>query len=999
MYKKVTVLLCLSMLVIGVVLGDAWAQQRTIEGTVTSADDGNPLPGVNISVKNTTIGTTTNLEGKYSLTVPDTSNTLVFSFVGYATQEESVNGRNVINVSLEPRSFQADDVVVVGYGTQKKSDLTGSVSSVGEEEISEIPTQSLSDALQGKVAGLNVTPANGRPGSQPTLRIRGVGTLNNADPLFVVDGQLLDDIEFLSPNDVQSVEVLKDASATAIYGSRGANGVVLITTKKGRTGDVQISIDSYAGFQRVNDKIDMTNAREFAILANESAANEGRPPVFENPEEVTQGTDWQEFAIDDGALITSHSISASGGSSDMTYNISTNYFKQSGVLRGSDFQRVNLRVNNEYFLSDNLDFGHNLTFTFNDSKDEPGGFINNALNADPTITPRNEDGEFTSGTLNGGQGNPAAALAFNNDEQFGFRATGNLFMEYDFLDNFTWRSTFGLDWERDEETVFVPEFFVDPLQQNQESDLTLTDTKETDWLNENTLRYTNDFGNHSVNALAGLTFQEFVQEQLGGTRINVPANDPSLFFLNAGETEGQTNFNTSFSWGVISYLFRVNYTFKDRYLFTGTMRRDGSSRFSSDNRWGNFPSVAAGWRLSEEPFMEDMDKISNLKLRFSWGQIGNDKIDTDAQFPVVTPNLTAVFGEDQNIEPGATITELASPNLRWEETEQLDIGFELGLLEDRFTADVDYYNRETEDILVRVPIPGSVGVAAFPLVNAATVENKGFDMNMQWRDQVGDFNYSVGFVGSTVNNEVLSLGQSRSEILDGNVRNLGLVTRTVVGSEIGAFWGWKQEGIFQTQEEIDNSPSRGIEQPGDIKIKDINGDGTINDDDKTFLGSPIPDFTYGINLDFGYKNFDVGLDFDGQLGNEIVNARKPARGFRQLNYEASFLDRWTGPGTSNTEPRVTESGHNFEVLDRFVEDGDFFRLRNVTIGYTLPGSMLEKLDMRNIRIYVRGTNVFTTTDFSGFTPQVGGGPVTATGIDRGVFPVSSQYTMGVNFDF
>lgn len=992
-------------------IGTAYAQQR-VQGTVTSADDGNPLPGVNITVKNTTIGTSTGTNGNYSLNVPDTSNVLVFSFIGFQTREVQINGRSRIDVALETQVYSpGEEIVVVGYGTQQKSDLTGSVSSVDAEEISQIPTSNLQDALQGKVAGVQITPSSGRPGSQPDVRIRGVGTLNNASPLYVVDGMLLDDISFINSKNIESVQVLKDASATAIYGSRGANGVIIVTTKSGREGAPQVTANSYYGVQRINNKIEVANAREFATLVNESTLNSdpNSPVVFQNPDQFGEGFDWQDFIYNDQAPIQNHQVTASGGSENFVYNISADYYKQDGAIRGSKFQRVSLRLNNEYFLSNFVNVGHNISFTFDDSKDEPGQIVNSALWADPTLTPRNEDGEFTNTNQNGGAGNPAASLFYNENDNFGFRAVGNAYIDINFLNYFSFRSSFGLDWDREEMTNFTPEFFVSPIQQNTQNRLRVEDEKRTNWLSENTLKYKRDLGDHGLDLLAGLTFQEFTSEDLGGSRTNLPSSDPALRFLGAGDEDSQTNFNGSFSWGIISYLFRANYNYDDRYLFTGTYRIDGSSRFSEKNRYGYFPSVAVGWRLSNEAFMQDVSYISNLKLRASWGRIGNDKIDTDAATPTVNSGLNAVFGEDENINSGATPTSLANTELKWEEAEQIDIGLELGLLESRLTAEVDWYRKETKDILTDPPIPGHVGAPA-PVVNAASVLNRGFDFNLGWQNSNRKFSYKIGFTGSTVHNEVLSLGQGKEEIFDGSVRNLGNTTRTVVGQPIGAFYGFKVIGVFQTPEEIADSPTRsGQVVPGDIRLADINGfdengeltgqpDGVINDADRTFLGSPVPDFLFGVNFSASYKSFDFSLSLDGQTGNQVLSARKAIRGFRILNYEESFLDRWTGPGTSNSEPRVTEAGRNY-VTDRFLEDGDFLRLRNIQLGYTLPVNITSALTVKNIRLYANATNVLTFTGYSGYNPQIGGGDVTETGIDEGVYPIASSYTFGIELSF
>ncbi|MDX1639392.1 MAG: SusC/RagA family TonB-linked outer membrane protein, partial [Balneolaceae bacterium] len=565
---------------------------ETISGQVTDANTGETLPGVNVLLKGTTTGTATDNQGNYELSVPSLQDTLVFSFIGYQTREVPISGRTTINVELSPQALTGEEPVVVGYGVQQKSDLTGSISSVDSDDIDKITTQSLTDALQGKVAGVHVTPTSGRPGSQPEIRIRGVGTLNNSSPLYVVDGMLLDDISFLSPQDVESIEVLKDASATAIYGSRGANGVVLISTKEGVSGAPQISVRTSYGLQRVNNKVDMVNARNYAMLANESAANEGRPQVFQDPDQFGEGTDWQDLMIDDNAPIQKYNISASGGTDQLTYNLSANFYDEKGVFRDADFRRLTFRANNEYFLSDNITFGHNLTLIRNDRKREPGDIVNQALRADPTVPVRNEKGEFANTTVNCGDINPVAAVHYNRNDNFQYRTTGTAYLEIDFLENFRFKSNFGYDWGRDEQKDFNPEFFVSSIQNNQNSSLSVREERRTNWLAENTLSYINDFGPHRIDAVAGVTFQEDEVELIGGGRQKLPGEDRIFWYLNAGDADSQTNFNSSESWGMISYLARVYYVYDDRYLLTGTFRRDGSSKFAERHQWGTFPSVA-----------------------------------------------------------------------------------------------------------------------------------------------------------------------------------------------------------------------------------------------------------------------------------------------------------------------------------------------------------------------------------------------------------------------
>ncbi|WP_226388697.1 SusC/RagA family TonB-linked outer membrane protein [Penaeicola halotolerans] len=991
--KRLSVVMLLFMMMLSSVVAMA---QVNVTGQVIGSD-GEPIPGVNIREKGTNNGATTDLDGQYRLNVKDGSSILVFTFIGFTTVEETVGNRSTINITLREDLELLEEVVVVGYGTQRKSDLTGSISSVKAEEITRIPTPSVEQALQGRVSGVNVTANSGAPGAGSTVRIRGIGTLNNANPLFVVDGMLLDDINFINPNDVESVEVLKDASATAIYGSRGANGVIIVTTKSGRAGqDNIITFDSYYGVQSLAKKIDLVNANQFATLYNELQQNVGQPPLYD-PNQFGEGTDWQD-EIFQTAPISSYNIGARGGSDKMTYNLNFNYFSQEGIVKESQFDRFTLRLNNSYKMSENVTFGHNMSLIYTTRQDAPG-VISNAYQAYPTISPRNPDGSYSDTSP---VGNPLASFEYNsNNENLGYRAVGNAYMDIKLLKNFSFRSSFGLDFSNGQSRNFTPVYFVSPLQQNLNNSLNVSSFRTINVLWENTLTYDKEWGDHRLNVLAGITTQDFYTENIGGSRLNLPSNDPALWYLSAGDAATQTNFNGAGDWSMISYLARANYTFKDKYLLTATLRADGSSRFGRENRYGYFPSIAAGWRLIEEGFLQQSNFLSDLKIRSSYGVIGNDRIGNYPAIPVVSGNQNAIFGVDEDLIFGATIIGLANPQIRWEETEQFDVGLEFGMFDNRLTGEVDYYYRKTNDILIGVPIPAYVGSANNPTVNAASVENSGVDLTLNWRDRKGDLDYSFGVVASTVSNNVLSLGGGNEQLLGGAAGINGfLVGRTVVGQSIGYFYGYQIDGIFQNQQEINDAsiPKRGGEVPGDFRYRDVNGDGVINDQDRTKIGSPIPDFIFGFNFSFAYKGFDLSADFNGTLGNEIYNAKKQTR-FNTYNFESSYLDRWTGEGTSNTEPRVTNGGHNYLVSERFIEDGSYLRLRNIQLGYTLPISTLEKIKVDKLRVYVSGTNVFTISEYSGYTPEIGGGNVLGNAIDSGIYPIARTFTLGVTANF
>lgn len=976
-------------------IDSSYGQQFTVNGNV-STSSGETLPGVNILEKGTSNGTVTDLDGDFSLQVSSPEAILLVSYVGYEAQEVIIGGQTTLAIILQEDTKSLDEVVVIGYGTQRKSDLTGAISSIKSEDITRIPTANVTQSLQGRISGVQVTSNSGAPGAGTTIRIRGVGTLNNSNPLFVVDGMLLDDIDFLNPNDVESMEVLKDASATAIYGSRGANGVIIVTTKQGKfDAKSRITVDAYAGIQSVEKRIDLVNARQFAQLANELEQNVGNNPLY-NVNDFQEGTDWQD-QIFRNAKISSVNVGATGGTAMTSYNLSVNYFNQEGVVKESEFERLTVRLNNNYKASDAVTFGHNLSFIYFNRQNEPGGVVANAYRAYPIFSPRNPEGTFTNTAP---VGNPNAQFQYNSDNKTNnYRAVGNVFMDVKFLKHFTFRSNMGIDMSFEDEKTFVPVFFVSPTQQNIENSVNVANRRSRNWLWENTVSYEQEWDKHRINILGGITAQDFYFEEIAGARRNLPGEDPALWYLNAGEQTSQTNTNFARDWSMASYLFRVNYVFNEKYLFTGTVRRDGSSRFGRENRYGTFPSLAIGWRLIEEDFMKNQNLFSDLKLRASWGIIGNDKIGEYEGRPVVTGNTNAVFGANEELIYGATLTRLANPFIRWEETEQFDIGFEFGMFNNKLTGELDYYKRTTNDILVGVPIPSYVGSANNPIINAASVENSGFDLSLNWREQKGKFGYNIGIIGSTINNKVLDIGEGNEALFGGAVGISGYNgSRTTVGESIGHYFGYQTIGVFQNQAEIDGTPNRGPEVPGDLIFADSNGDGVVNSDDRVIIGSPIPDFIFGFNFGFNYGGFDMMADFNGTYGNEIYNAKKQVR-FNTYNFESSYLDRWIGPGTSNTEPRVTNGGHNYEVSDRFIEDGSFLRLRNVQLGYTFPMVQISKANISNLRVYVSGTNVFTFTKYTGYTPEIGGGNLLGTGYDTNIYPIARTFNVGVSANF
>jgi TonB-linked SusC/RagA family outer membrane protein len=972
--------------------------QTTITGVVKDATTNETLPGVTIYTNSSRTGTASDMDGKFSLILKAQDDSLTFSFIGYKAQTVAVGNRTTIDIALAPDIKLLDEFVIIGYGTQRKSDLTGAITTVGAEEITKVPASNPMQAMQGKVAGLQVGAATGAPGSSPVVRLRGVGTFNDASVLYVVDGVFTNDINFLSSNDIESMTVLKDASATALYGSRGANGVIVVTTKRGKMtddGKPRFQFDAEYSLQKLDKKIDLLTGREFAQVLNVI-----NPGTFNNIDRVPN-TDWQDLIFRDYAPMQSYNFSLSGASEKNQYYLGIGYFKQEGIIPKSDFERVTIKLNNQYSLTDKIRSGVSIIATPTRSHGAPN-VIANAYRAWPTEVPFNDDGSFAD--VQGG-GNPLATIEYTNNETNALLSLGNLFVEFDLLKGLTAKSSVGYEVEYASATSFTPVYRVGPLQENVSSDLNKSSFQRFNWLWENTVAYQKEIKKHRFDALAGITAQRNTSESIGASTQFLIDEDPNLWYIEAGDNEFLTASNGAETTSIASYLFRLNYTFDNRFLFTGNFRRDGSSKFGINNRYGNFGSVAVGWNLMNESFMAGLQKkIQTLKIRGSYGTVGNEKIRWDRQYTLVQNGQNVILGPDETIVTGASYGVTGNPSLQWETTSQINIGFEFGVLNNRLTGEMDYYNKTTSDILLDLQNPGHMGNGAFQYTtyNAAEVRNSGFEFMLNWKDDINNgIYYEVGVLGATVKNEVLKMGQlagSGSSIAAGGLGNGQLVTLTQVGGPIGAFYGYQVIGVFQDEAEVASSPTLPNQGVGDLRFADTNGDGILDERDMTQIGSNIPDFIYGFNFNVGYKGFSVGLDFNGQVGNEIYNGKDAVRP-NQYNYEANVADHWTGPGTSNTEPRPTSSGVNYLQSDRFVQNGSFFRLRTATIGYELPESLIQKVKLRRASVYLRGTNLFTLTKYTGYTPEILSSNVLSSGIDLGVYPVTTIYSIGINLSF
>lgn len=969
--------------------------QNTVKGSVTSSADGEPLPGVNIAIKGSNTGTITDIDGNYLISV-NPSDTLVFSFIGYTTQEILVGQQTTVNVILEEDYLLINEVVVVGYGTLRRSDLTGAVSSVGEEEMTQVSLADPVQALQGRVAGMQVLNSSGDPGSAPIIRLRGITTLNNNNPLFVVDGVIIDvaqessgsSLDFINSNDIKSVEVLKDASATAIFGARGSNGVIIITTKQGQKGEAKISFSAEEGWESVSHKIELMNSREFATYINDMS-----PGTFNNLDALAN-VDWQDEVFNENTSIRNYNLSFSGANESVNYYTSFGYYYQEGVLPKSDLQRVTGRLNLDFQAKEWVKLGVNLNIAHYDKQNAPG-VVNTAYRAWPTDEPRDANGNFQE--VMGG-GNALASIEYSNSSRNTLRTLGNLYAEFKIIEGIKFKSGIQYDGDFTKERSFTPQYYVAPLQQNETSDINKEFRYSYQWVWENTLSFNKVWGVHRVDAVVGYTSQERQNEYIKGHTENLLRNDELFWYLAGGDltADEATLDNQGKHSAITSMLFRLNYVLSDKYLFTVTGRRDASSNFGRNNRAGFFPSAALGWNIYEENFFPLKDVFNKVKIRASWGVVGNEKIDYLDQYGTIGIGNGAVFNDD--LVPGATYTSAGNPDLKWEETEQYNIGAEFSVLNSRLNTEFDYYVKNSSDILVDLNPLGYQGYGAFEKyrANAADVQNKGFEFNVSWQDDIGDFSYQIGFNGSTVKNEVTGLGDigADSVIVAGDLGNGQQVTRTVVGQPIGFFYGYEIVGVFQNADQVANTPSLVDQSVGDFIYADNNGDGVINDNDKIYLGSPIPDFIYGINGEVGYKGVKLGFNFQGQMGNKIYNGKATIR-FAQLNYEKRFTEHWTVSNPTNEHPKASAGGSNFFPSRYYIEDGSFLRLRTLTLSYDFPKRLLNKAKLNTARVYVRANNLFTITDFSGYSPDIGSSALDGV-IDMGRYPQTCIYSVGMN---
>ncbi|MBH8559618.1 SusC/RagA family TonB-linked outer membrane protein [Hymenobacter negativus] len=1008
-----------------------------VSGRVTGAD-GNGLPGVTVLVRGTSIGTSTAPDGSFSLTAPEGS-TLVFSFVGFGTQTAVVASGTPVSVTLREDAKQLTEVVVVGYGTQDRGSVSSAISSVSGRDIATQPVADPTQALQGRAAGVTVTQNSGAPGGAggTQVRVRGITSAGNNSPLYVVDGFPLpssdaggnsveNQLNAINPNDIETIDVLKDASATAIYGLRAANGVVIITTKRGKAGTSSITLDGYRGIQQVWRKLDLLNAEQYAVINNESILAQGSSPVQEklrDPKSLGAGTDWQKAVFRPTAVIQSYNLSAAGGSEKARYAVSGGYFQQDGTLNGSNFERFTLRANGDIQLSKRVKIGNSLSVThlsdrqLNTGNDE-FGVLNNVLQAPPVLPVYRPDGTWYEAVKadNYVEPNPVLQSLIANTKFNRNRVLSTVFAEVEPLKYLRFRTNVGVDLIFDNGSGFTPSLGPNsPRNGPGTASAYAFSNYNPGYLIENTLTYDRLFAEkHQVTVLLGQSAQEFNFNSVSANRVGYLSND--LQQLNNGPQTNQTNSGTSSQTRLASYFGRVNYDFAGKYIFSATVRYDGSSAFATGYKFGFFPGASVGWRLSEEEFIKNISVISNLKLRAGYGRVGNPlNAGQFAYLATINTGITYPFGPGnvatgtQTINSGAAPTRAQNTQLRWEDNVQSNLGVDVGLFGNRIEATVDVYNRRSPNLINNVPAYLVTGTYEAVPTNSLVSYNRGIDVSLSTRNLVGGdrgLTWTTSAVFSAYKNRIEDLGTGGTAFNGATNRSGTAIVRYDKGQAFGAFYGYVAEGLFQTPEDVKNHATQTVNAdpgkstgPGDIRFKDLNGDGKITDADRTFIGNPNPDFTYGLNNTLSWHGLDLNVFVQGSQGNDVYNLNRVyTEGglYSNGNSSTRVLGRWTGPGTSTDVPRAIagDPNQNLRVSSYFLEDGSYLRLKTLTLGYNLPKSLTQRVAAQSLRVYVTGQNLVTLTKYTGFDPELGG-----RGIDFGVYPQSRVYLAGVNIGF
>lgn len=993
--------------------------QINISGTVTDAETQSPLIGVTVQLQGSSTGTVTNLDGAYNIEVPSSESVLQFTYVGYNAQSIPVGDQTTIDVALSVSSVTLDQVVVVGYGTQQKSQVTGTISSVEGSDIQNLPVAGASQALQGRAAGVNVVRNGGAPGDGGSIRIRGTGTVNNAEPLVVIDGVPAGGLNDINPNDIESIEVLKDASASAIYGLRAANGVVIVTTKRGSFGEkLSVSLNAYTGTSSAINTIDVLDAPTLATLKRERYTNDGLDinPIWEDPQYQTQLTNWQEELLGNGAT-QNYDLTVRGGGEKVAFAVSGGYFEEEGLMTNSFFERFNFRINSDFKVNDRLTIGESLQITrqrgnFLGTNSAQSGILWSAIRFHPGLPVQLADGSYSSSQVSGEFGdinNPVFTADTEDGETTRHRLLGNVFAEYKILQDLSFKANFALDGtitDGDNFSIAV----TDQIRQNDINDLNRSYSENYSLLAEYFLNYNRTFADlHNVRFVGGYTAQSFVNDGFSAGIDDFANEDPSQRVLDAGR---QLDFirGTRSEINLASWFARFNYAYDEKYLLTATFRRDGTSRFAEGNRWGNFPAFSAGWIVSREPWLNDSGILSYLKINGGWGRLGNQAVAPFQYLALISGGRRYTIGGQQVV--GSSLSRIPNENISWETTQMTDFGVDLGFFDNKVLARVGYFVKDTEDMLLAPPTIGSIGRASVPDQNVGEIRNQGLELELSYQKASGPVTFRIDANASFIQNEVTSLAGREFLASRRYGRPNQEIARTFEGQPIGTFFGWQTDGLYQTAEEVASDPNiandprreQGLIQPGDVRFLDLNNDGIIDDEDRSILGDPFPDMTYGLNASLNFKNFDLNAFFLGVLGVEIFNADRmqgidPTYPF---NMYAEVADRWNGPNTSNNIPRMTtrRDNLNHRTSDLFIENGDFLRLKNLTLGYTLPQAALKNLGISNWRVYVTGQNVFTITDYSGIDPELGyvDGNLQQN-VDYAQYPQARTFIFGTSITF
>ena len=1068
LFQKMTMILA----ILGLSAGIAFAQQ--VKGTVTSTS-GEPLIGAAVMVAGTSTGTTTDLDGNFVLPSVSSDATLSVQMIGYVTKDVPVNGQATINIVLEEDSQLLDDVVVVGYGVQKKSVVTAAISSITSDALKRQSNTRVDNVLQGMTSGVTVTQSSGAPDAGSQVRIRGVGSIHDSAPLYIVDGLAIGGgIDYLNPGDIERIEVLKDAASGAVYGARAANGVILVTTKKGKAGKTNVSYDFSYGWQNPWRKPLVLDATEYAIIMNEGFINQGDAPKYDNPYQYGKGTDWVDAVFNKNAPVMKHDITISGGNDKVTYSVSGGYYTKEGIIGGnygrSNYDRVTLHQNLNATLFDNSDsrnylqkmtlsttasYAH-INSTGIDTNSEYGSPLGSAIAMSPIETiyaddatveyyktryahafdylVRDKDGRYftiADDAIYNEMKNPLADLSLPGTKYNTDKFVANAAAELTIWDNLKFKSSVGVDLAFWGNHGYNIQYFLNGKRYNldtvTEKDGVTTTTyassasqemnRSLRWQVENVLTYSKDFGKHSVSALLGQSAIRSSSSNVGASRQNIQYEyDPWKISVNTAlgtQSEGQRNGWGSWNsivYSLASYFARASYNYDERYMIEATVRMDGSSRFGDNNKWGYFPSVSVGWNFKNESFLKDASWLSIGKLRASYGVNGNDSIGDFVYAVYMNGGNNYHFGTQgntENLQQGSKPSNLANPNVRWEQSKQVDVGLDFGFLGNRLTATVDYYNKKTEGMLLALPVPSYSGESA-PTGNLGDMVNQGVELELSWRDSAGDFNYFINANATYNQNRLTYLGDDATSLYCGDGK-LGQLSRGLVGLPFPYFYGLKMDGIFQNQSEIDayvDKNGKVIQPnavPGDIRFVDVDGDGSITDDDRTYIGKGAPDWTFGVTIGFDWKGIDFSMLMQGQFGNVQTFNVYRRTDLPYVNLNRNVLNRWTGEGSTNKYPRFTFNDNmNMKVSDVWLEDATFLRCRNLQLGYTLPQNITQKAKIQRLRFFFQAENLFTLTKYTGCDPEVtgaGGSYGTSYGIDKGVYPQARTFSVGLNLNF